>query len=183
LIREQLYLFEEHDILKRLVKDIDYVDLQSLPYDPQRKKYSYIDLQYNVLPKDKYTVFKKGGTNSFYKERGKIFPYVKNNETGKIIYPVPTKTDLYPKLALKTTTGKTILARMHRILGLAFLDNPDLYNGRDWVVGHIDDDVFNYELDNLEWCTQQQNLAKMGANKRSKSITTQLALQKLKGQF
>ena len=180
MISEQLHLFEEFSE-KNLVKDVDYVDLHSFPYDPQRKKYSYNDLQYSALPKGKYIVYKTGGVNTFYKEREDIFPYVKNNETGKIIYPVPTKTDLYPKLALQTTCGKSILARMHRILGLAFLENPNLYDGKDWVVGHIDDDVFNYRLSNLKWLTQQQNLK--GVNKKSKSNNTQLVLQKLKGQF
>ena len=70
---------------------------------------------------------------------------------------------------------------MHRVLGLAFLENPDLYNGKDWVVGHMDDDVFNYRLSNLKWLTQQQNLKNI--NKKSKSANTQSVLQTLKGQF
>ena len=180
MISEQLHLFEEFSE-KNLIKDVDYVDIHSLPYDPQRKKYSYNDLQYSALPKGKYTIYKTGGVNTFYKEREDIFPYVKNNETGKIIYPVPTKTDLYPKLALKTTCGKSILARIHRVIGLAFIKNPDLYDGKEWVVGHIDDDVFNYRLSNLKWLTQKQNLKNI--NKKAKTANTQLVLQTLKGQF
>ena len=70
---------------------------------------------------------------------------------------------------------------MHRVLGLAFIKNPDLYDGKEWVVGHIDDDVFNYRLSNLKWLTQQQNLKNI--NKKSKSANTQSVLQTLKGQF
>ena len=70
---------------------------------------------------------------------------------------------------------------MHRILGLAFIKNPDLYNGKEWVVGHIDDDVFNYRLSNLKWLTQQQNLKNV--NKGLKTANTKLVLQTLKGQF
>ena len=47
MISEQLHLFEEFTE-KNLIKDVDYVDLHSLPYDPQRKKYSYNDLQYSA---------------------------------------------------------------------------------------------------------------------------------------
>ena len=179
MIRDQLYLFDEHNPFNTIVKNVDYVDLHTLPYDPQRKKYSPTDLQYNALPKGKYFLFKTGGINYSYKERGKIFPYIQNQESGKILSVAPTRTDLYPKITLHIINRKekNILARMHRLIGLAFLENKNLYNGQEWVVGHKDDDVFNYHIDNLMWVTQQQN--SRGTTKE-KSINTQKSLQKLK---
>jgi len=38
LIRDQLYLFEEHNPFNTTIKNVDYVDIQTLPYDPTKKK-------------------------------------------------------------------------------------------------------------------------------------------------
>ena len=180
MIRDQLYLFEEHNPFNTIIKNVDYVDLHDLPYDPQRKKYSPTDLQYNALPKGKYFLFKKGGQNFSYKEKGLIFPYVKNNDTGTVLKCMPSKTDLYPKVSLKTVNDGPIFARIHRLIGLAFLPNPNLKDeSKDWVVAHKDDDVFNYHIDNLMWLTQKQNQQMVG-NRQAKSEVWKKSLQKLK---
>jgi len=44
---------------------------------------------------------------------------------------------------------------IHRLVALAFIDNPLKLP----FVNHIDADRGNNRVDNLEWCTQQQNLA------------------------
>lgn len=43
---------------------------------------------------------------------------------------------------------------VHRLLAIAFIPNPNNYP----MVNHIDGDKHNYSLDNLEWCTNDQNM-------------------------
>lgn len=45
---------------------------------------------------------------------------------------------------------------MHVLIAVAFVHNPrpDIYN----IVNHLDEDVMNFSVDNLQWCTQQQNV-------------------------
>ena len=180
MIRDQLYLFEEHNPFNTTIKNVDYVDIQTLPYDPQRKKYSHIDLQYSALPKNTYIVFKTGGVHSLYKDKGAVFPYVKNIVTGKVLTFNSGHTDLYPKFSMQTVDQGPIYARIHRVLGLAFLPNSDLQNEKhEWVVGHKDDNVFNYRIENLIWLTQQQNQQMVG-NRQEKSDAWKKNLEKIK---
>jgi hypothetical protein len=43
---------------------------------------------------------------------------------------------------------------IHRLVAETFIPNPNNYN----IVNHIDSNTFNNCVENLEWCTQQQNL-------------------------
>lgn len=49
--------------------------------------------------------------------------------------------------------GKSKQIKIHRLVAMAFLDNP---NGYD-VVNHIDGNKLNNNIENLEWCTQSHN--------------------------
>ena len=151
---EQLNLFEEYSD-KNLIKDIDYIDLCTIPDDPMRTKYGDSGFQYKNLPSDTYIMYKTGGFNKYKLDKGKIFPYVKNKNTGKILQVTSTKTDLYPKVGL----GANFIARMHRLVGLAFYTLPDTFYvaGKNWVVNHKDHDITNYEVSNCEWITQKEN--------------------------
>lgn len=51
--------------------------------------------------------------------------------------------------------GKTINLRVHRVIVGSHLPNPDNLP----EVNHIDCDPTNNRLDNLEWCTHQENIA------------------------
>ena len=155
MVSEQLHLFEEFSN-KNLIKNVDYVDLSTLPDDPMREKYGDSEsIQYKDLPKDTYIIYRTGGTNKYKLEKGKIFPFVQNKNTGKIFQATSTKTDLYPKVGL----GVNFIARMHRLVGLAFYTLPDTFyvSGKNWVVNHIDHDLTNYEVSNCEWITQKEN--------------------------
>lgn len=44
--------------------------------------------------------------------------------------------------------------RVHRILAQAFIENPENKPN----VNHIDNNPLNKSLDNLEWCTQKENM-------------------------
>ena len=157
MISEQLNLFEEYSN-NRLIKDVDYVDLSTLPNDPMRTKYGDSGFQYKDLPRDTYIIYKTGGTNKYKLDKGKIFPFVQNKNTGKILQTTSTKTDLYPKVSIGTKDFG-ILTRMHRLVGLAFFILPDTFYvpGKNWVVNHIDHDLTNYEVSNCEWVTQKEN--------------------------
>lgn len=49
--------------------------------------------------------------------------------------------------------GKVKIKRVHRLVALAFLPNPQ---NKEYV-NHIDKDVTNNNVDNLEWVTQSEN--------------------------
>lgn len=50
--------------------------------------------------------------------------------------------------------GKRIVRTIHRILAEIFIPNPDGLP----CINHIDGDKTNFEITNLEWCTQKHNM-------------------------
>ena len=80
--QDQLSLFPELDPFKTIIKNIDYVDISTL-VDPV-PNHSRL-LQYDLIPKDKFFLYKTGGVNPFRPELGNIFPYLKNEESKKLV--------------------------------------------------------------------------------------------------
>lgn len=76
---------------------------------------------------------------------------VRNNKTGYIKKPSIGKRG-YSVVSLQKDR-KQYLKTIHRLIAKAFIDNP--YNKPE--INHIDGDKTNYSLDNLEWCTAQEN--------------------------
>ena len=172
MIGEQLSLFE-NDSSETRMKDIDSVDLQTLPDDPMRIKYGDTSkkvIQYKDLPRETYYIFKTNGINRYKTEQGSLFPYVQNKKTGKVLTCSSTQTDLYPKVNL----GGRFIARMHRLVLLAFSILPKNFNvisGSDfWVANHKDGDITNYKLSNLNWKTQKQNCVAGKNSNDSKTV-------------
>lgn len=71
---------------------------------------------------------------------------------GKILKPNIGKLE-YPYTAL-CLHGKATTVKMHRLVALAFLSNPNNYP----IVNHKDEDKTNNRVDNLEWCTNKYNI-------------------------
>lgn len=61
-------------------------------------------------------------------------------------------------------TGKRCTALVHRLVAKAFVPNP----GNFPIVNHLDSDVSNNSSNNLEWCTQKQNIQHAASKGRMK---------------
>ena len=59
----------------------------------------------------------------------------------------------YMRISLKKD-GKLKTFSIHRLVGIHFLEKPD---GKDYI-NHLDADVTNNHVSNLEWCFQSENI-------------------------
>ena len=69
-----------------------------------------------------------------------------------ILKPLNSKVKRYYHVSLYKN-GKQKLHSVHRIVSIAFIDNP----GSKKEVNHIDGDVSNNKVNNLEWVTRSEN--------------------------
>ncbi len=69
----------------------------------------------------------------------------------RILKPTLTTTG-YQKVDLKRD-GKRKSLKLHRIVAMAFIPNPNNYP----IINHIDGNPLNNSIENLEWCTQKHN--------------------------
>lgn len=82
------------------------------------------------------------------------FGRIKNNNTNKII-KLHTDKDGYKDIGFSNGNRKSRLyRRIHRIVALAFIPNPDNLP----LVNHIDGVKDNNHVDNLEWVTLSRNV-------------------------
>jgi hypothetical protein len=77
--------------------------------------------------------------------------YVIYREAKKIKYAIGANGYAVVNL---TSNGKVKIALLHRLLGEAFIPNPE----KKLEINHIDGNRANFSLDNLEWCTRQENV-------------------------
>lgn len=86
-------------------------------------------------------IYKYYGNNMFYKKKSYI-----NNKNG------------YVYIGITFKDGINRNRRLHRLLAIAFIPNP---NPLDYdVVGHKDNDKSNYDLNNLYWTNTSENTQK-----------------------
>ena len=78
MIREQLFLFPEHDHFKQKEKDIDFI------YLDEAKDSHFTNKKFSDLPKKRYTLFKTGGVNPYMTDLGPVFPYLYDNFSERI---------------------------------------------------------------------------------------------------
>lgn len=95
-------------------------------------------------------------------EDGEIYSYLSSNHKNRFdIKKKPKKISLATSSAgyfhLGITNGVTTkYPTLHRLLALAFIENPDPENFT--YVNHIDGNKKNNRLDNLEWVTPSRNV-------------------------
>jgi len=148
---EQLCLWKDE---KQVILEREKVDMSTLKTLKTRTH------AWDLLPKDRYFIYKTGGINPHMKELGPIFPVIKNSE-GKILSQSPLtsgKDAPYPHLFINVRIKgerKSLKCFLHKITGLAFLKNNDFEN--KCIIDHLDDNIFNYLPSNLEWVTHSEN--------------------------
>jgi hypothetical protein len=132
------------------------------PLSSEEEDMSTVPVTYHGEEFDGYVVNRKGD--------------ILNTRTMHYIKASPDKTCLYPRVTIKTKTGKYKKVLVHRIVAEAFipLKRPQNCNitKQDWdntpesvkkflmknmIVNHIDHNKENYYYKNLEWVTQEEN--------------------------
>jgi hypothetical protein len=162
----QLTLFPEEESLT-VEKGIDYIDLKDLV---QTRTDSF-----KKFGRDKYFIYKTGGINVFMPGEGKVFPFVQNKRTGRILQPtLMGGVDSYPKLSLSSDIPEDkspAKVSFHWLVGSAFIvnDMPD----KKKIVDHKDHNEHDYRIFNLEWVTHQKNSQKRNPRLNQKELTEQ----------
>ena len=117
---------------------MEVVEEQWLPVVGYEQCYIVSNLG-NVIAIERVRI-EKNGKRKLYKQK-KLLPYIKRK-----YYTV----NLYSK--------KQATLLIHRLVAKAFIPNPE--NKRE--VNHIDGNKLNNRLENLEWCTMQENMEHAG---------------------
>ena len=91
------------------------------------------------------------------------FGNVKNSKTNRILKQ-DTHRQGYKRIKL-SKNGKLKRFRVHRLVGMAFLENPD----NKPMIDHIDNNPANNNIKNLRWATNQDNGCNRGKYKNNKS--------------
>ena len=85
----------------------------------------------------------------------------------------------YPQVNL-CKNGKSFLFRIHRLVALAFIPNPENLP----MINHKDENPLNSHVDNLEWCDAKYNVNYgEGNKKRAKSHSKPIIQYTLDGEF
>ena len=72
----------------------------------------------------------------------------------KLLHPTVKKRDGRVSVMLSKPTSKRKRISIHRLVAMAFLDNPHNYP----EINHKDENPQNNCVDNLEWCTRKYNM-------------------------
>jgi len=79
------------------------------------------------------------------------FGNVKNKKTNRILKPCINSKGYFDVILRKY--NKNYHKVIHRLIGESFIENP--YN--KLCIDHIDNNKLNNNVDNLRWCTSQEN--------------------------
>jgi len=89
----------------------------------------------------KYSVTKDGRVYSHRRRSGWLKPTVDRNG--------------YHRISIEDDTGRRKGIYIHQVVARAFIPNPE----NKPFVNHKDHDKSNNKVENLEWCTHQENIA------------------------
>lgn len=85
-----------------------------------------------------------------------------SEEPQKMLIPYTGKNNNYLMVGL-SLNGKCYNKLIHRLVALTWIDNPNNYP----EVDHIDNNIQNNKVENLQWCTRQMNIDKQEIDKGS----------------
>ncbi len=144
-------LFPELDKIE--YNDEYRVDISTLPSSEFRKN------KLSEIPKEKYYIYKTGGTNPFIKDGKNDYPVIKSfvSNSPKVLKLYSGgKSAIYPMYNLKPGYESiSYKLYIHILTALAFIINDNI--NKKTLVNHIDGNPYNYHLSNLEWASPQQN--------------------------
>ena len=102
-------------------------------------------------------------------ETGNVFSLIQTNSRRKGLIKPDCNSAGYLRVNLYDKFGKTKKHFVHRLVAETFIPNPNYFG----VVNHKDCNKQNNNVNNLEWCTQKQNIQhsrNAGKQKQYKTI-------------
>ncbi len=83
-----------------------------------------------------------------------------NSKSRKLKILKPGRSDMQYLRVILFKNAKDTNQYIHRLVAIHFISNPNNLP----VVNHIDGNKINNRYDNLEWCTQKENIEKYYSN-------------------
>lgn len=151
LTMKQLQLFEDNissNIIDREVVDISKIDMIFIGDKEMHRKSNIMIEKLKSIEEGKYYI---------YKNRGNL-PYVTGTKGQKL--SISTTRNQYPCVGV----GGVVVA-MHRLVALAFIENDNTTTKLE--VDHINDDKYDYSVENLQWVTNGFNSKKAQKKKKN----------------
>ena len=114
-------------------------------------------------------------------EDGTIESNVRNKDKSKYYVMKQQNNNGYKTIMLRSNEGKAEMFRVHRLVAMAFVENPNNYP----IINHIDGVKNNNHFSNLEWCTYSMNNkhafdTKLKENKKSYTKDEEIEIIKLR---